>query len=80
MALRFPSGAGVAIAKPKSRKRPAAQPCACIPLEQEGESGKCVYCDKPATARARFSLVPTRPVSFREHVPRQFLDTRSGEC
>jgi prolyl-tRNA synthetase len=27
----------------------------CIPLEQEGGSGKCVYCGQPATARAIFA-------------------------
>src|SRR6266568_4274331 len=27
----------------------------CIPLEQEGDSGRCVYCGQPATARAIFA-------------------------
>jgi len=27
----------------------------CIPLEQEGGSGKCVSCGQPATARAIFA-------------------------
>jgi len=26
----------------------------CIPLEQEGGSGKCIYCSQPATSRAIF--------------------------
>jgi prolyl-tRNA synthetase len=27
----------------------------CIPLEQEGGAGNCVYCSQPATARAIFA-------------------------
>jgi hypothetical protein len=27
----------------------------CIPLEQEGGGGNCVYCGQPATARAIFA-------------------------
>jgi prolyl-tRNA synthetase len=27
----------------------------CIPLEQEGGSGNCVYCGQPSTARAIFA-------------------------
>jgi prolyl-tRNA synthetase len=27
----------------------------CIPLEQEGGDGNCVYCGQPATARAIFA-------------------------
>jgi prolyl-tRNA synthetase len=27
----------------------------CIPLEQDGSSGKCVYCSQPATSKAIFA-------------------------
>src|SRR5882757_310789 len=51
-AFSFWCGSGDCEAKIKEETRATMR---CIPLEQEGGSGKCVYCDKPATARAIFA-------------------------
>jgi len=51
-ALSFWCGSADCEAKIKEETRATMR---CIPLEQEGGSGNCVYCDQPATARAIFA-------------------------
>src|SRR5260370_410301 len=75
MALRSLFGAEAPIAKPKSRKKPAPR-CAAFPWSRRAGVAS-VFTARGPPLRARSSPGPTRPVSFREHVRRQFLDTRS---
>jgi len=51
-AFSFWCGSGDCEAKIKEETRATMR---CIPLEQEGGSGTCVYCGKPATSRAIFA-------------------------
>src|ERR1700716_885643 len=51
-ALSFWCGSADCGAKIKEEPRATMR---CIPLEQEGGSGNCVYCARPATARAIFA-------------------------
>ncbi len=51
-AVSYWCGNGDCEAKIKEETRATMR---CIPLEQEGGSGSCVYCGRPATARAIFA-------------------------
>jgi prolyl-tRNA synthetase len=51
-AYSFWCGSGECEAKIKEETRATMR---CIPLEQEGGKGKCVYCSQPAMSRAIFA-------------------------
>jgi len=74
-AFSFWCGSGDCEAKSRKKRRP---PCAAFPWQERGSGQMCLL--RQARHGARDFRSCLLAVSFREHVRRQFLDTRSREC